>query len=432
VSFQFPNAPTSGQTYEPVGGPVFVWDGTAWKSQTQGVPVTVHVGDSPPASPALGQLWWESDSGNLFIWYADGDSAQWVQVSGMPKTEPPTALARNRIVNGAMQISQENGDTASSGAAGNPAYYPADQWSGRWGISPGSMNCARWAGPIGVNGSAVIYMNVLTAKASLAAGDYVVFTTNIEGKRVADFQWGTAWAKAVVLRFTMQAPVSGTYSARVANAAANRSFVAQFPLVAGVPSTVIIPIPGDTTGTWLKDTGLGLSIDFVLGVGSTYTGTTGWQAGNVYAGPGQANGVSATGQFHIYDVGLYLDPDNTGLPPKWQMPDEAEELRACQRYFWRWDSSESAFTVLGIGQYLTATAFLTPVTNPVKMRGAPAVSFSAAATFAPITTTAISTDVMTSTNLRINCVVSGGTAKQAELLTARSVTTAFMNVSARM
>ena len=108
MSFNFPSSPTSGQTYEPVGGPVFVWDGIAWKAQTTGTPVTVYASDNPPVNPALSQLWWESDSGNLFIWYADGDSAQWVQVSGMPKTEPPTALARNRIVNGAMQISQEN------------------------------------------------------------------------------------------------------------------------------------------------------------------------------------------------------------------------------------------------------------------------------------------------------------------------------------
>ena len=40
------------------------------------------------------------------------------------------------------------------------------------------------------------------------------------------------------------------------------------------------------------------------------------------------NGMAGAGNvFELFDVGLYLDPDNTGLPPKWQMPDEAEELR---------------------------------------------------------------------------------------------------------
>ena len=93
MGFNFPNAPTSGQIYEPVGGPVFIWDGAAWKAQNQGVPVTVYVSDTPPVSPAHGQLWWESDSGNTFIWYADGDSAQWVQISGQV-----SAGAINQIV----------------------------------------------------------------------------------------------------------------------------------------------------------------------------------------------------------------------------------------------------------------------------------------------------------------------------------------------
>ena len=40
-----------------------------------------YIGDTPPASPVAGQLWWESDSGNLFIWYSDGSSDQWVPAS---------------------------------------------------------------------------------------------------------------------------------------------------------------------------------------------------------------------------------------------------------------------------------------------------------------------------------------------------------------
>ena len=42
------------------------------------IPVTV--GDSPPntPSPNEGELWWESDTGDLYIYYNDGDSAQWV------------------------------------------------------------------------------------------------------------------------------------------------------------------------------------------------------------------------------------------------------------------------------------------------------------------------------------------------------------------
>jgi hypothetical protein len=39
------------------------------------------VSDGPPGSPTAGQLWWESDSGKLLIWYDDGTSSQWVEVT---------------------------------------------------------------------------------------------------------------------------------------------------------------------------------------------------------------------------------------------------------------------------------------------------------------------------------------------------------------
>jgi hypothetical protein len=47
-----------------------------------------------------------------------------------------------------------------------------------------------------------------------------------------------------------------------------------------------------------------------------------------------SNGMAVAGNvFHIFDVGLHLDPLNTGIAPPWQQPDEAAELRACMRYF---------------------------------------------------------------------------------------------------
>jgi len=36
------------------------------------------IGTTAPASPAIGQLWWRSDQGRLFLWYDDGTSQQWV------------------------------------------------------------------------------------------------------------------------------------------------------------------------------------------------------------------------------------------------------------------------------------------------------------------------------------------------------------------
>ena len=41
----------------------------------------VTVGDSAPATPAAGDLWWSSEEGRLFVYYTDVDSSQWVDAS---------------------------------------------------------------------------------------------------------------------------------------------------------------------------------------------------------------------------------------------------------------------------------------------------------------------------------------------------------------
>jgi hypothetical protein len=51
---------------------------TAWALLNVGV----HVADAPPPLAKPRQLWWESDTGILFLLYDDGNTTQWVQVSG--------------------------------------------------------------------------------------------------------------------------------------------------------------------------------------------------------------------------------------------------------------------------------------------------------------------------------------------------------------
>ncbi len=73
-----------GESWLDISGaePVFkVWDGAQWVSAGGGG-ATVTTDDVPPAAPNDGDLWWDSVSTTLFVWYDDGDSAQWVQIGG--------------------------------------------------------------------------------------------------------------------------------------------------------------------------------------------------------------------------------------------------------------------------------------------------------------------------------------------------------------
>jgi hypothetical protein len=78
VPFDFPSNPTPGQVFI-AGGAGYTWNGYAWLlGGTHGA----LIADTAPVSPSPGQLWWESDTGALYIYYNDGNSQAWVQING--------------------------------------------------------------------------------------------------------------------------------------------------------------------------------------------------------------------------------------------------------------------------------------------------------------------------------------------------------------
>lgn len=291
---------------------------------------------------------------------------EWNATHTITGTFPPdvTAQSYNRIVNGAMQISQENGNTA-----GTPTtYFGADQWMTSKSHSAGTMTTQR-VQSVTPNGSADRYRVTITSPdTSLAAGEYLVIEQYVEGLRLADFRYGSASARQAVLRFGLKAP-AGTYSATIRNGATDRTYVALFTVSAANTDTeYTLVIPGDTTGTWLTDTGTGMHVGITVACGSTFQGTTGWQAGNILGTSAVTNGMGTTSNvFELYDVGLYLDPQNSGVAPRWQMPDYGQEHESCRRY-WQANGLIYSANVTSGSVYYTRTGFPTP------MRTAPAVT----------------------------------------------------------
>jgi len=62
------------------GGKLFSVESRALKAAYSSDPV-VKVSLNPPPTPVEGTLWWSPRQGNLFVWYDDGDSQQWVDAS---------------------------------------------------------------------------------------------------------------------------------------------------------------------------------------------------------------------------------------------------------------------------------------------------------------------------------------------------------------
>ena len=88
-----PSSPSAGDLwYNTNAGGLFVyyqdansaqWVEVVGKTGATGAAggVTVSVGTSAPSSPAAGQLWWNSSVNKLYIYYQDANSSQWVQAT---------------------------------------------------------------------------------------------------------------------------------------------------------------------------------------------------------------------------------------------------------------------------------------------------------------------------------------------------------------
>lgn len=239
---------------------------------------------------------------------------------------------RNRIVNGDMSVSQENSNTAGT----VNGYFGADQFATYRVNSAGTITTQRVASFTPAGSPYRYRVTITAADASLAAGEYLTITQPLEGSNVADFRYGSASAKASVLRFGFKGP-AGTYAARLGNSANNRSFVALFTIAGGDANTdtvQTISIPGDTTGTWLTAEGvIGITLDIVLACGSTFQGSTGWQAGNRLGTSAVSNGMATAGAiFELFDVGIRLDPDATGVYGRYVVGERDPDYRS-ERYW---------------------------------------------------------------------------------------------------
>jgi len=281
-----------------------------------------------PASPVVGQTF-SGGTGLLYMW----DGVAWNVTSNLLLT----AQSRNLIVNPVMAITQENGTTAGTANA----YYVADQWRINF-VAAGAAISANVSytniNPSG--GPGRILYKTTTAKASLAAGDYAAFYTVLEGSRVYPLFYSGNTPLQAVLRFGFNGP-AGTYSVAIRNLTAYTvCWTGQFTISAAQANTdtyQTLVIPSPPTGyVWAGGSSGQIEIWFTFACSgaSLVAPANGWQAGSFISGPGQFNLLgTVNNQAQIWDVGLYADPQKTGLPPPFQVPDYGLDLFECQRYY---------------------------------------------------------------------------------------------------
>jgi hypothetical protein len=101
MALNFPANPTVGQVYT-VGNESWQWDGHCWTIAAGTATYSpVHVGQFPPGSPIAGDLWWNSTSGKLCIYYTDTDGSQWVSATQVP--DPKVTVSSEEVVNSFLE-----------------------------------------------------------------------------------------------------------------------------------------------------------------------------------------------------------------------------------------------------------------------------------------------------------------------------------------
>jgi len=256
--------------------------------------------------------------GSLGITYPDS--------SNQPAASSPYTL-KNRIINGSMQIDQRN---AGASVASPSDTYTLDRFYSRQvGGGVASIQQSSTA-PTGFNNS--LLFTVTTADSSIVTTDRYYIRQSIEGYNVADLGWGTASAQTITLSFWVRSSVTGTFGGSLQNDAVDRTYAFTYSISsANTWEQKTVTIAGDTSGTWLKTNGVGLVVQWSLGMGPTYLTTAGsWTAGNYLSATGSTNLIATNGAT-FYITGVQLEVGTSATPFERRLYNQ--ELANCQRYY---------------------------------------------------------------------------------------------------
>jgi len=283
---------------------------------------------------------------------------------------PSSSVFRNRIINGAMVIDQRN-----AGASITPTVntYTLDRWT--TAISAASkfsvqQNAGSVTPPVGFSN----YLGCTSlANTSLSASDFYVVQQKIEGFNFSDLNFGTANAKTITLSFWAYSSLTGTFGGSILNNNANRAYPFSYSLpTANTWTQISVTIAGDTTGTWVGATnGVGAYVNFSLGSGSSYSGTSGsWNGNFNFSATGAVSVVGTSGAtFYITGVQLEVGTNATSFDYR----PYGTELALCQRYCYV-NGGINTYSVFGSG-YAFSTTGVTSITYlPVNMRVVPTLT----------------------------------------------------------
>jgi hypothetical protein len=131
----------------------------ATKQYVDAKPSGANTNDNPPTAPVNGQLWWETDTGSLFIFYDDGNSQAWVQLNASVIDAYSRVESDQKFVDtlgdtmtGALTFSAASPTINLNKAVGGSVHnqiFGNTAGKNRWLIAPGNANVETGSGNVG-------------------------------------------------------------------------------------------------------------------------------------------------------------------------------------------------------------------------------------------------------------------------------------------
>ena len=244
-----------------------------------------------------------------------------------------SSFLRNRIINGAMQVSQR-GTSFSTPASGA---YTLDRFFVSWtGAAPATV--AQISGPTGYQ-----YAAQITGSAS---NTQVAINQNIESNNIADLASTTVTLSAIILASTAQTVGWSAYYPTATDNYTSKTLIASGTwsvTTSAATWTAQIALPANVVN--------GLQIVILPNNGGAFTSGT------------------------LTVTGIQVEPGSIATP--FERRPFGEVLMLCHRYFFSTNANEIKMANYAAGPYVTS---LSTMFFPVSMRVVPTVAYSVSAT----------------------------------------------------
>lgn len=358
---------SGGQTLNgsTVAGEDLILKGTAHATPGRVKIHRLQIQDASADPSATGDLW---RNGNNIKWYdigirrlppfkdeepsTDAVLATWDNTNKYWKQGAAAPIGENLVVNGDMRVDQANEGSAVTVNTSN-AFFSVDKWMGVGQSlnTPGVFTLQRASATPPDYFTHYLRATVITADAAIDSGAYYYVYHIIEGMKCQRLGFGAAGAKSITISFRVRSSVSGTFGGFIANSANNRWYGFSYTISAtNTWETKTVTIVGDSTGTWLKDTGIGLRLVLSLGGGSSEQSAAGAWGATVYRGgiTSQTNLISTLNA--TFDLtGVKIEQGSIATEFEYDT-DYGDVLRDCQREYCKsFAQGVAPATALGVG-----------------------------------------------------------------------------------